>query len=63
MVSYGVLGVTFTCVRILEAVCIVPIIGMVSNFVGQAISSNQPAPQVFVGILSIVSIFVSLAVM
>ena len=51
----GALGVTFKSVRILQAICILCVIGLTSNFVSQIINSNERAPQVLIGTLSVVS--------
>ena len=52
--DYGALGATFKIVRILQAVCMIAVIGMTANFVSEIVSSNQTAPQVLVGTLSVV---------
>lgn len=54
MSSPGALGMTFKCVRILQPICLVPVIGITANFVGEIMSSTQPIPQVLVGTLSVV---------
>ena len=55
----GALGATFKSVRILQAICFVSIIGLASNFISQIVSSNETAPQVLIGTLSVVSVCVS----
>ena len=54
--GYGALGATFKITRILQAVCMIAIIGMTANFVSEIVSSNKTAPQVLVGTLSVVCI-------
>ena len=52
--NYGALGVTFKAVRLLQAVCMVTIIGLTANFISQIVSSNQTPPQELVGTISVV---------
>ena len=52
--NYGALGATFKSVRILQAVCLIAIIGMTANFVSNIVSSNQTPPNVLIGTLSVV---------
>lgn len=52
--DYGALGATFKIVRILQTVCMISVIGLAANFVSEIVSSNQTAPQVLIGTLSVV---------
>lgn len=54
--NYGALGATFRIVRILQAVSLIAIIGMTSNFIAQMVSNNTAPPNVLVGTLSVVSL-------
>ena len=54
--NYGALGATFKCVRGLEAVCLIAIIGMTANFISMMVTSSQTPPSVLIGTLSVVSI-------
>ena len=52
----GALGGTFRIVRILQAVSLIAIIGIASNFIAEMVSNNNAPSDVLVGTLSIVSI-------
>lgn len=52
---YGVLGVTFKINRILQAICLIAIIGMTANFISQMVQNNATPPKVLVGTISVVS--------
>ncbi|KAI1907638.1 hypothetical protein LOZ53_001491 [Ophidiomyces ophidiicola] len=56
--QYGAIGLTFKIVRILQAVCLIAIIGMTSNFISQMVSNNTNPPEVLVGTLSVTCIAV-----
>lgn len=56
--KYGALGATFTVVRAMEAVCLISIIGMTSNFIAEMVASDQSPPRVLVGTLSVTCIAV-----
>lgn len=56
--NYGALGMTFTVVRGMQAVSLITIIGMVSNFIAEMVSANTVPPNVLIGTLSVVVIAV-----
>lgn len=53
--SHGALGATFKAVRVLQAVCLIAVIGMTANFISQMVSSDVSPPDVLIGTLSVVS--------
>ena len=57
--NYGALGATFKIVRILQAICLIAIIGMTANFVSEIVSSNNTPPNVVIGTLSVVRYSIS----
>lgn len=52
--NYGALGASFTIARILQSICIIAILGMTANFIGQINANDQVPPKVLVGTLSVV---------
>ena len=56
--SYGAapLSATFLIVRALELICMLCIVGLTSNFIGQIVSSNVEPAQEFIGALAVVRI-------
>lgn len=55
--NHGALGLAFKVSRILQAICLVSIIGMTANFVAQMVSNSISPPDVLVGTLSVVRRF------
>ncbi len=53
--AYGALGMTFTVVRGMQAVCLISIIGMTANFISEMVSADNVPPSVLIGTLSVVS--------
>jgi len=53
--NFGALGMTFTVMRGMQAVCLIAIIGMTSNFIQEMVASAQSPHSVLVGTLSVVS--------
>jgi hypothetical protein len=53
--AYGALGMTFTVVRGMQAVCLISIIGMTANFISEMVSADNTPPSVLIGTLSVVS--------
>jgi hypothetical protein len=53
--TYGALGMTFTVVRGMQAVCLISIIGMTANFISEMVSADNVPPSVLIGTLSVVS--------
>lgn len=51
--SPGALGMTLKCVRVMQTVCSIPIIGISANFISQIIAFNQSPPQVLIGTISV----------
>jgi hypothetical protein len=58
--NLGALGATFTVVRAMQAICLITIIGMTSNFVSDIVTSDQTPPSALIGTLSVVSTLYSL---
>ena len=54
--NHGALGLAFKVSRILQAICLISIIGMTANFVAQMVSNSVSPPDVLVGTLSVVRI-------
>jgi len=54
--NYGSLGFSFTITRALQAVCLICILGMAANFIGEINAVDQAPPQVLIGTLSVVVI-------
>lgn len=52
--KFGALGMTFTVVRAMQAISLIAIIGMTSNFIQEMVAANQVPHQVLVGTLSVV---------
>ena len=53
--EYGAIGATFKTVRMMQAICLIAIIGMTANFISEMVQSQQTPPSVLVGTLSVVS--------
>jgi hypothetical protein len=53
--NYGALGMTFTVMRGMQAVCLISIIGMTSNFIAEMNAADNAPPSVLVGTLGVVS--------
>jgi len=56
--AYGALGMTFTVVRGMQAVCLISIIGMTANFISEMVSADNTPPSVLIGTLSVTCIAV-----
>lgn len=52
--NHGALAATFKIVRVLQAVCLIAIIGMTANFIAEMITENTTPPNVLIGTLSVV---------
>jgi hypothetical protein len=52
--NFGALGATFTVVRGMQAISLITIIGMTSNFISEMVAADQAPPKVLVGTLSVV---------
>ncbi|PGH11188.1 hypothetical protein AJ79_05030 [Helicocarpus griseus UAMH5409] len=52
----GALGITYKVVRVLQAVCLIAIIGMTANFISDMVESHVTPPQVLVGTISVMCI-------
>lgn len=52
--DYGALGATFKTVRMMQAICLIAIIGMTANFISEMVQSQQTPPSVLIGTLSVV---------
>lgn len=52
--NHGALAATFKIVRVLQAICLIAIIGMTSNFIAEMISENTTPPNILIGTLSVV---------
>ncbi|PHH93386.1 hypothetical protein CDD83_3699 [Cordyceps sp. RAO-2017] len=49
--ALGALGLTFTAMRALQAVALITIIGLTSNFISEMVTANYVAPSALVGTL------------
>ncbi|KAL1954005.1 hypothetical protein VTO42DRAFT_1826 [Malbranchea cinnamomea] len=56
--NHGALGMAFKAARVLQAVCMIAIVGMTANFIAQMVSSGASPPDVLVATLSVVCIAV-----
>ena len=54
--NFGALGATFTVVRAMQAISLITIIGMTSNFISEMVTVDQVPPHVLIGTLSVVSL-------
>ncbi|KDB35041.1 hypothetical protein H112_03123 [Trichophyton rubrum D6] len=54
----GALATSFKAVRILQAICLISIIGMTANFIAQMVNANATPPDVLIGTLSVTVIAV-----
>jgi hypothetical protein len=52
--NFGALGATFTVVRAMQAISLITIIGMTSNFISEMVTADQSPPRVLIGTLSVV---------
>ncbi|KKZ67750.1 hypothetical protein EMCG_06617 [[Emmonsia] crescens] len=52
----GALGITFKVVRVLQAVCLISIIGMTASFISDMVETHVTPPQVLVGTISVTCI-------
>ena len=52
----GALGVTFTALRLLQALSLIVIIGLVANFIDEITSAQLGVPEVMVGTITVVCI-------
>lgn len=56
--NFGALGATFTVVRAMQAISLIIIIGISSNFVSEMVAADQKPPSVLIGTLSVTCIAV-----
>jgi hypothetical protein len=52
----GALGFTFACMRVMQAISLISVIGLSSNFIGGIISGNGSTPQYLIGTLVVTCI-------
>lgn len=52
--AFGALGATFTAMRLLQAVCLICMIGLAGNFVAELVSSSFSTPSALIGTLVVV---------
>ena len=52
--NHGALAATFKIVRVLQAICLIAIIGMTANFIAEMVGENTTPPSVLIGTLSVV---------
>lgn len=55
--ALGALGAMFTAMRLLQAVCLISIIGLTGNFVAELVSTSFSTPSALIGTLVVVSSF------
>lgn len=54
--ALGALGMTFTAMRALQAVALITIIGLTSNFISEMVTASYVPPSALVGTLVVVSV-------
>ncbi|KAB8068224.1 hypothetical protein BDV29DRAFT_184914 [Aspergillus leporis] len=54
MPQHGVLGATFLVARIIQACCLIAIIGLTANFIAEIVDSNFTPPSIFIGTITVV---------
>ena len=54
MPKYGALGATFQIARIVQACCLVAIIGLTANFIAEIVDNDATPPGIFIGTITIV---------
>lgn len=55
--ALGALGAMFTAMRLLQAVCLITIIGLTGNFVAELVSTSFSTPSALIGTLVVVGFF------
>ncbi|KAF9895232.1 hypothetical protein FE257_000134 [Aspergillus nanangensis] len=58
MPKYGVLGATFQLARLIQACCLITIIGLTANFIAEIVDNNATPPSVFIGTITVTCIAV-----
>ncbi|KAE8353857.1 hypothetical protein BDV28DRAFT_99344 [Aspergillus coremiiformis] len=58
MPKYGALGATFMIARIMQACCLIAIIGLTANFIADIVKSDLTPPSIFIGTLTVTCIAV-----
>ncbi|KAF5866727.1 hypothetical protein ETB97_009884 [Aspergillus alliaceus] len=58
MPKYGALGATFMVARIIQAFCLIAIIGLTANFIAEIVNSDLTPPNVFIGTITVTCIAV-----
>lgn len=53
---YGTFAFAFTITRVLQAICLICILGMSANFIGEINAADTAPPEVLIGTLSVVVI-------
>lgn len=54
MPKYGALGATFMIARIIQACCLIAIIGLTANFIAEIVKSDLTPPSIFIGTITVV---------
>jgi hypothetical protein len=52
--NHGALGASFKIARVLQAACLIAIIGMTANFISEMVSRSTTPPKVLVGTITVV---------
>lgn len=55
--SHGALGLSLLFARVLQATCLIAILGMTANFISEITEADQTSPSVLIGTLSVVCLF------
>ncbi|KAE8369847.1 hypothetical protein BDV27DRAFT_120265 [Aspergillus caelatus] len=58
MPKYGALGATFMIARIIQACCLIAIIGLTANFIAEIVNSDLTPPGIFIGTITVTCIAV-----
>ncbi|KAE8326381.1 hypothetical protein BDV39DRAFT_206023 [Aspergillus sergii] len=58
MPKYGALGATFMIARIIQACCLIAIIGLTANFIAEIVNSDLTPPSIFIGTITVTCIAV-----
>ncbi|KAK1144998.1 hypothetical protein N8T08_004713 [Aspergillus melleus] len=54
--KYGALGATFQIARIVQACCLIAIIGLTANFIAEIVDNDATPPGIFIGTITITCI-------
>ncbi|THD00089.1 hypothetical protein EYZ11_000414 [Aspergillus tanneri] len=58
MSRYGALGATFQIARIIQACCLIAIIGLTANFIAEIVDNDATPPGIFIGTITVTCVAV-----